>query len=50
MAKFEKLRGPGNKVLYKSGEGRVSDTVADEDMPDAQHPSFLQRVITRLFS
>lgn len=44
------LRGPGNKVLYKSGEGRVSDTVADEDMPDAQHPSFLQRVITRLFS
>lgn len=45
----KELRGPGNKLLYASGQGRRSEMVPEEDMPDAQNPSFVRRVIDRLF-
>lgn len=45
----KELRGLGNRLLYSSGQGRVTDTVPDEDMPDAQNPKFIRRVIDRLF-
>jgi hypothetical protein len=43
------LRGPGNKLLYKSSEGRVTDRVPEDDMPTVQSPNFVRRVIDRLF-
>ena len=45
----KELRGSGNKLLYASGQGRRSETVPEEDMPDAQNPTFVRRVIDRLF-
>jgi hypothetical protein len=43
------LRGPKNKLLYSSGQGRVTDSVDDDDMPTVQSPAFVKRVIDRLF-
>ncbi|MES2444906.1 MAG: hypothetical protein V4574_18945 [Pseudomonadota bacterium] len=45
----KELRGAGNKLLYASGQGRRTETVPEEEMPNAQNPSFVRRVIDRLF-
>lgn len=44
------LRGRGNKLLYTSGRGRVTDTVDDDQMPDLNQPSLIRQVILRLFN
>lgn len=45
----KELRGANNRILYTSEQGRATETVADEDMPDASHTSFISRVIAKLF-
>ncbi len=44
------LRGRKRKLLYSSSQGRMTDNVSDDDMPDARNPTFLRRVIEKLFS
>jgi hypothetical protein len=43
------LRGAGNRLLYSSGDGKVTETVAEGDMPTKEQPAFIRRVIDRLF-
>lgn len=43
------IRGPGNRVLYSSGQGKVTENVSEEDMPTIQSQGFVRRVIDRLF-
>lgn len=45
----KELRGVGNRLLYSSRQGRVTETVVDDDMPDALNTSFVNRVIAKLF-
>jgi hypothetical protein len=45
----KELRGPGNKLLYASGQGRRTEIVPEDEMPNAQNPTFVRRVINRLF-
>ncbi|TMM45344.1 hypothetical protein [Qipengyuania marisflavi] len=44
------LRGRGNKLLYSSGRGRVTDVVDDDQMPSLDQPSLIRQVILRLFN
>ena len=39
----------GRKKLHGDGRTRVSESVDDEDMPTPQQPTFIRRVIDRLF-
>lgn len=43
------LRGLKNRSLYNSADGRVTETVAEPDMPTVENPSFLRRVLDQLF-
>lgn len=43
------VRGRKGEVLYKSAEGRVTDNVPEEDMPTVDQPTFVRRIIGRLF-
>jgi len=43
------LRGVRNHLLYSSSDGRVTENVAEEDMPTVEKPTFVKRVIGRLF-
>lgn len=45
----KELRGPKNELLYSSGQGRKTEKVEEQDMPDAQNTSFVSRVIAKLF-
>lgn len=45
----EKELHVGNKTVYTSGAGRLTETVPEEEMPTAQAPAFVRRVIDRLF-
>lgn len=45
----KELRGLGGRLLYASGQGRRTENVPEDDMPNAQNPSFVRRVIDRLF-
>lgn len=43
------VRGRGNKLLYASRQGKVVETVPEEEMPTVQSPSFVRRVIQLLY-
>lgn len=43
------LRGPRNRLIYSSEQGRVIEKVDESDMPTVQSPNFISRVIARLF-
>ncbi len=43
------LRGPKNELIYSSREGRVIAKVEEGDMPTADSPAFVSRIINRLF-
>ena len=43
------LRGRRNRLLYSSGRGRQTDSVPEEEMPTIESPTFVKRVIARLF-
>jgi hypothetical protein len=43
------IRGINNKLLYKSQRGKVTDEVDEEEMPTVEQPTFVRRVINRLF-
>lgn len=43
------LRGRNNQLLYRSKEGRVIESVPEEDMPTVENTPFVRRVIDRLF-
>ncbi|GLK50856.1 hypothetical protein GCM10017621_03640 [Maricaulis virginensis] len=45
----KELYAEKGRILYSSKNGRIVEEVPEEDMPDVQNPSFLNRVISRLF-
>ena len=44
------VRDANRKILYKSGQRRITDEIDDEDMPTPEQPSFVRRVISKLFN
>lgn len=44
------VRDERRRILYSSARSRVIDEVLDDDLPTPAHPSFMRRVIDRLFS
>lgn len=43
------LRGRNNQILYSSAQGKVTSKIEEEEMPTPQSPTFVKRVISRLF-
>lgn len=44
------VRDEKRRILYSSSRSRIIDEVLDDDLPTPAHPSFMRRVIDRLFS